>query len=188
MEKFQCKPEPAERKEKPVEELMDWDTYYKHRGMISTRLASCKAEYMHCSTYQERDNKDRKDKKGKGASTCCCSSCPVRNREGVYEPRCPAPGQKGKPNRDYMRCFAAKLIVQRLDMPGRDFECRDKLQVRASVCRGCKICLDAGSIGVNCLPLNPDKTFQMEPECLQRQLAEGITISVVYLRKEIGEQ
>ncbi|XP_016951444.1 uncharacterized protein LOC108025454 [Drosophila biarmipes] len=195
MEKFQCRPEPAERKEKPAEELMDWDNYYKHRGMISTRLASCKAEYMHCSTYQEqgskdskdkKDKKDKKGKKGKGASACCCSSCPVRNRETVYEPRCPAPGQKGKPNRDYMRCFAAKLIVQRLDMPGRDFECRDKLQVRASVCRGCKICLDAGSIGVNCLPLNPDKTFQMEPECLQRQLAEGITISVVYLRKEIA--
>ncbi|XP_017008876.2 uncharacterized protein Ppi1 [Drosophila takahashii] len=193
MEKFQCRPEPVERKEKPVEELMDWDNYYKHRGMISTRLASCKTEYMHCSTYQEKEKekgrgqeKDKKDRKDKDKKGCCCSSCPVRNREGVYEPRCPAPGQKGKPNRDYMRCFAAKLIVQRLDMPGRDFECRDQLQVRANVCRGCKICLDATSIGVNCLPLDPQKTFQMEPECLQRQLAEGITISVVYLRKEIA--
>ncbi|EDV53110.1 uncharacterized protein LOC6554223 [Drosophila erecta] len=184
MEKFECKPEPVERKEKPVEELMNWDTYYKHRGLVSTRLASCKADYMHCSTYQEKGKAQEKDKKAKGG--CCCSSCPVRNREEVYQPRCPAPGQKGKPNRDYMRCFAAKLIVQKLDMPGRDFECQDKLQVKANVCRGCKICLSSSSINVNCLPLNPDKTFQMEAECLQRQLAEGINISVVYLRKEIA--
>ncbi|XP_041675291.1 uncharacterized protein LOC108111451 [Drosophila eugracilis] len=190
MENSECKPPPVEKKEKPVEDLIDWDSYYKNRGLISTRMAASKAEYMHCSTYQEKGkNQDKgkgqeKDKKAKGA--CCCSSCPVRNREEVYEARCPGPGQKGKPNREYMRCFAAKMIVQRLDMPGRDFECRDKLQVKANVCRGCKICLDATSINVNCLPVNPNKTFQAEAECLQRQLAEGITISVVYMRKEIA--
>ncbi|XP_017131834.1 uncharacterized protein LOC108149001 [Drosophila elegans] len=183
MATLDCNPAPPEKKEKPVEELMDWDNYYKHRGMISTRLASCKADYMHCSTYQEKGKSQEKDKK---KNSCCCSSCPVQNREEVYQPRCPAPGQKGKPNKDYMRCFAAKLIVQRLDLPGRDFKCRDQLQVKANVCRKCKICLDDSRINVNCLPLNPDKTFQMEPECLQRQLAEGITISVIYLRKEIA--
>jgi len=47
MEKYECKPEPVEKKEKPVEELMNWDAYYKNRGLVSTRLGSCKADYNH---------------------------------------------------------------------------------------------------------------------------------------------
>ncbi|XP_017038175.1 uncharacterized protein Ppi1 [Drosophila kikkawai] len=164
--------------EKPREELMDWNAYYKNRGLISTRLGSKKAEYMHCSTDITPE------KKGTGPS-CCCSSCPVKDRSN-YIPKCPGPGQKGKPNREYMRCFATNMVVLRLDMPGWEFECRDRLKLKANVCRKVKLCLDASRINVNELPAEVMKTFQMEPECLARQLDEGIGISLVYMGKEIG--
>ncbi|XP_020811592.1 uncharacterized protein LOC110186668 [Drosophila serrata] len=167
--------------ETPREELMDWNSYYKNRGLISTRMAVKKSEYMHCSTYVEKPVGDKKAK----CPSCCCSSCPVKDRDN-YVPKCPGPGQKGKPNRDYMNCFATNMVALRLDMPGWEFECQDKLQVRANVCKGVKLVLDASRINVNGLPTEVLKTFQMEPECLARQLNEGIAISLIYMNKEIG--
>ncbi|KAH8247430.1 hypothetical protein KR038_004116 [Drosophila bunnanda] len=167
--------------EDPMEQLLFWDSYYKNRCLISTKMARKKSEYMHCSTYVEKPVGDKEAK----CPSCCCSSCPVKDRSN-YIPRCPGPGQKGKPNRDYMNCFATNMVVLRLDMPGWEFECRDKLQVRANVCKGVKLILDDSRINVNALPPEVMQTFQMEPECLAKQLKEGIAISLIYMNKEIG--
>lgn len=177
----------AERKkpeEKPVqqpwEEALDWDAYYKNRGLISTRLGVKKSEYLQCSTKP-----DKKDPKK--APPSCCSSCPVQDRATVYIADCPTPKKKGKPNKEYMRCFAANMVVQRLDMPGWEFECPEKLTLKAEIAPGCKLCLDMTRFNLNCLPMEVLKEFQMEAECLARQLSEGVCITLCYMKKEIGE-
>ncbi|KAH8246934.1 hypothetical protein KR032_004400 [Drosophila birchii] len=176
-----CESVEPKPEEKPREELMDWNSYYKNRGLISTQMAKDKSEYMHCSSYVQKPTSDKKAK----CPSCCCSSCPVKDRSN-YVPKCPGPGQKGKPNREYMNCFATNMVALRLDMPGWEFECQDRLQIRANVCKGVKLVVDASRINVNVLPPEVLKTFQMEPECLARQLKDGIAIALIYMGKEIG--
>ncbi|KAH8383434.1 hypothetical protein KR009_008595, partial [Drosophila setifemur] len=172
---------PVEKPPPPEEPpLIDWDNYWKNRGLISTQTVRKKEEYTTCSIKKSKKDQEKSPKK-----PVCCSSCPVKNREN-YVPQCPGPGQKGKKNKDYLRCFACNMVCQKLDMPGWVFECQDSLQIKANVCRGCKVCLDSTRINVNCLPEEFLKTFQMEAECLARQLKEGISIALVYRKKEIG--
>lgn len=98
----------AEKKkpeEKPVqqpwEEALDWDAYYKNRGLISTRLGVKKSEYLQCSTKP-----DKKDPKK--APPSCCSSCPVQDRATVYIADCPTPKRRASPIRN--TCAASPPI------------------------------------------------------------------------------
>ncbi|KAH8311092.1 hypothetical protein KR044_004323, partial [Drosophila immigrans] len=102
----------------------------------------------------------------------------------------PSKGKKGKKKnkgmKDYYRCFTANMVCMKLYMPGRDFEFPDQLQIKATVCRGCKPILCADRINVNCLPREPIASFSMLAECLEKELNEGISVSVSYMKKEIG--
>ncbi|XP_017092284.2 uncharacterized protein Ppi1 [Drosophila bipectinata] len=168
---------------KPVDEKpqINWDSYWKNGAKISYKMTKTKDEYMTCSVKKSKAEQEKSPKK-----PICCSGCPVKDRDNVYTPKCPSKGQKGKANKPYMNCFACNIVCQKLDMPGWEFECRDQLEIRVNVCKGCKVVLDASRINVNCLPNEMSATFSMEPECLQRQLMEGINIALVYMRKEIG--
>ncbi|XP_068152394.1 uncharacterized protein Ppi1 [Drosophila tropicalis] len=149
--------------------------------LLTNKLARDKKDYMLCSTRQYELDKDRYSKKD---TDMCCSSCPPR--DAAAEVRCPGPGKKVKPNKDNMRCFTANMICQKLYMPGRDFECQDKLKIMVDICKGCKPVLKADRINVNCLPQEPSKCFAMEAECLQQRLEEGILLTVIYKNREIG--
>ncbi|KAH8278796.1 hypothetical protein KR018_009749 [Drosophila ironensis] len=168
---------------KPVDEKpeVNWASYWKNGGLISTKMVRKKDEYMGCSVKKNKAEQEKLPKK-----PICCSGCPVKTREAVYNPKCPGKGQKGKVNKEYQSCFACNIICQKLDMPGWEFECRDRLQMRINVCKGCKVVLDDSRINVNCLPCRPIATFAMESECLQRQLLEGAVIGLVYMNKEIA--
>ncbi|KAH8417897.1 hypothetical protein KR222_007852, partial [Zaprionus bogoriensis] len=95
-------------------------------------------------------------------------------------------GKKTKPDREHFRCFTANMITQKLYMPGRCFECPEKLRITAAICKGCKPIMRSDRINVNHLPAEPSARFSMLAECLERELDEGITLSVVYMNKEIG--
>ncbi|EDW59268.2 uncharacterized protein Dvir_GJ10379 [Drosophila virilis] len=71
-------------------------------------------------------------------------------------------------------------------MPGRDFECPNMLKITASICKGCKPVMCANRINVNCMPCEPSARFSMLAECLDKELSEGITLVVSYMKKEIG--
>ncbi|KAM8703911.1 hypothetical protein ACLKA7_008523 [Drosophila subpalustris] len=169
----------------------------------SNDLSRDKENYMRCSTRQAlppcddgKGKKGKKDKdKDKNKNVCCGQAFRMQQEkdaanEDSDELQCgPSKGKKGKKNKgmkDYYRCFEANMICMKLYMPGRDFECPDQLRITANICRGCKPIMCSNRINVNCLPAEPSAKFSMLAECLEKELNEGIAVSVVYMKKEIG--
>lgn len=166
----------------------------------SNDLSRDKKDYIRCSTRQVQppcdDGKAKKGKKGKDKDNGVCCSTAFRMQmakeaanEDTDELQCgpSKKGKKNKSNKDYYRCFTANMICMKLYMPGRDFECPEKLRMNVNICRGCKPILCSNRINVNCLPQEPSARFSMLAECLEKELNEGISVSVVYMKKEIGE-
>ncbi|XP_026846729.1 uncharacterized protein LOC6595050 [Drosophila persimilis] len=176
VEKKENEQEPKTQ-DKPVKQ--DRKSYDHHRCLVTTKMDRDRADYMRCTTRQNNREKEMFPKD----TDVCCSTCPPK---GQTEPICPGPGQKGKSNKDAMRCFTVNMVVQKLYMPGRDFECQDKLSIKVDICKGVAPCLKADRINALCLPPEPLKTFPMVGECLAKSLAEGISLAVVYMKKEIG--
>ncbi|BFF93141.1 uncharacterized protein DMAD_11041 [Drosophila madeirensis] len=169
-----------EKKENETEpKKQDRKTFDHHRCLVTTKMDRDKADYMRCTTRQNNRERQMFPKD----TDVCCSTCPPIDQT---ETICPGPGQKGKSNKDDKRCFTLNMVVQKLYMPGRDFECQDKLSIKADICKGVASCLKADRINALCLPPEPIMTFPMEGECLSKRLAEGISIAVVYMKKEIG--
>ncbi|KAH8388606.1 hypothetical protein KR093_011142, partial [Drosophila rubida] len=162
----------------------------------SNELSRDKENYMRCSTrrYQlppcddGKDKKKGKDKdKDKNKNVCCGMAFHLAKTEQKDDDELDCgPSKKNKGMKEYFRCFTANMICMKLYMPGRDFECPAQLKMTATVCRGCKIVMCANRINVNHLPREPSANFSMLAECLEKELNEGISVSVSYMKKEIG--
>ncbi|XP_034486875.1 uncharacterized protein LOC117791276 [Drosophila innubila] len=165
----------------------------------SNELSRDKKDYIRCSTRQVQppcdDGKGKKGKNGKDKdkSVCCSTAFQMQMakdaaNEDTDELQCgpSKKGKKNKANKENFRCFTANMICMKLYMPGRDFECPEQLRITANICRGCKPILCSNRINVNCLPQEPSARFSMLAECLEKELNEGISVSVVYMKKEIG--
>ncbi|XP_060650483.1 uncharacterized protein LOC132787458 [Drosophila nasuta] len=166
----------------------------------SNELSRDKEHYMRCSTRPNQpppcdDGKGKKGKdKDKNKNVCCGMAFRQQmakdaEQQDSEELQCgPSKGKKGKnkADKENYRCFTAKMICMKLYMPGRDFECPDQLRITANVCRGCKLILCSNRINVNCLPTEPSAKFSMMAECLEKELNEGISVSVSYMKKDIG--
>ncbi|ALC46248.1 Ppi1, partial [Drosophila busckii] len=97
-------------------------------------------------------------------------------------------GKKGQGSKfDNYRCITANMICMKLDMPGRDFdECPNQLCIKANICKQCKPVMNWDRINVNCLPAEASCQFSMPQECLEQSLDNGIDLSIIYMKKEIG--
>ncbi|XP_017871507.1 PREDICTED: uncharacterized protein LOC108619435 [Drosophila arizonae] len=163
----------------------------------SNELSRDKENYIRCSTRQNPQSNDNKDKKGKPDKNMCCGPAfrlqmakeAEKDANVDIDAMCGPSGKgkkKVKPDKDKFRCFVANMICMKLYMPGRDFEERDQLQMNVVICKGCTPVLCSNRIGVNCMPSEPSARFSIQPECLDKALTDGVNLSVKYMNKEIG--
>lgn len=147
-----------------------------------------KEDYIKCSNKSKKPENDGKKKK---QQICCADAFRMKQQAAMEQYKAdmqPFADPCGKrSNKDKFRCFVAKMICMKLNMPGQEFKCPEQLSIVADICKGCKPLMCADRINVNCFPSEPSAQFSMLQECFERELDSGIQLKVIYMQREIGK-